>query len=75
MRCSPELEGKSLTKRVTKEIENRFGEIFGDYAGWAHNVLFIAELASYQHYLPVEIRTPHERKGSKMNNKRKNRQN
>ena len=56
-RSRPELEGKSLTKRVVKSIQQHFEDLFGEYAGWAHNVLFVAELSSHQRYLPEKLRT------------------
>eukprot|EP00210_Caulerpa_lentillifera_P004850 g4631.t1 len=52
----PELKGKSLTKKIMKEIEAKFQDVFGDHAGWAHNVLFLGELLSHQKYLPEELR-------------------
>lgn len=55
---TPELDGKSLTKKVMEAVEDAFIDRFGDYAGWAHNTLFIAELASYIALLPENLRTP-----------------
>ena len=54
----PELKGKTLTPRVMGEVEQAFIDRFGPYAGWAHNTLFVSELASCQELLPVELRTP-----------------
>jgi hypothetical protein len=34
--------------QVMEAVETAFVERFGAYAGWAHNTLFIAELASQQ---------------------------
>jgi hypothetical protein len=34
--------------QVMEAVETAFVERFGPYAGWAHNTLFIAELASQQ---------------------------
>ena len=34
------------------QVEQAFQDVFGPYAGWAHNVLFISELASQKHRLP-----------------------
>lgn len=34
-----------------------FVDVFGEYAGWAHNTLFIGELASQQQHLPPGMRT------------------
>ncbi|MEW5302609.1 MAG: hypothetical protein WDW36_005377 [Sanguina aurantia] len=52
----PQLEGKSLTKKVHAEVAEAFTGRFGPYAGWAHNTLFISELASQRHRLPEELR-------------------
>ena len=55
---TPGLEGKSLTPRVMDEVEGAIVGVFGDYAGWAHNTLFIAELAHVRAILPESLRTP-----------------
>ncbi|XP_022085165.1 N-glycosylase/DNA lyase-like isoform X2 [Acanthaster planci] len=39
---------KSLTDKVYKEIGAFFRELFGEYAGWAHSVLFSADLKKFQ---------------------------
>lgn len=54
---TPELKGKSLTKRVSQKIEETMKERFGAYAGWAHNILFISELSSHNGYLPEHLRS------------------
>ena len=55
----PELrEAKSLTPRVMAQVEEAFAETFGDHCGWAHNTLFVSELASFQKQLPEDLRTP-----------------
>jgi N-glycosylase/DNA lyase len=46
------LKGKSLTKKVHGEVQEAFEARFGRYAGWAHNTLFISELASMKARLP-----------------------
>ena len=53
-----ELEGKSLTPKVMDAVEDAIVAVFGAYAGWAHNTLFIAELAHVRAALPEELRTP-----------------
>jgi len=53
-----ELEGKSLTPKVMDAVEDAIAAVFGAYAGWAHNTLFIAELAHVRAALPEELRTP-----------------
>jgi len=35
---------KTVTNRVYLEIGNHFRSLYGDYAGWAHSVLFSADL-------------------------------
>ncbi|MCS6829025.1 MAG: hypothetical protein NZ749_00110 [bacterium] len=44
----PELQGRSLTERVYRQIGDHFRARFGEYAGWAHNVLFAAELPAFR---------------------------
>lgn len=39
------------------QVEEAFINRFGPYAGWAHNVLFISDLASSRQYLPENLRT------------------
>ena len=60
-----ELAGKSLTPRVMDAVEEAVGEVFGSHAGWAHNTLFIAELAHVRAALPEELRTPPRAKAEK----------
>jgi N-glycosylase/DNA lyase len=48
----PNLRAKSLTDRIYSQVGDHFRELFGDYAGWAHNYLFIAELSDFKHRLP-----------------------
>jgi N-glycosylase/DNA lyase len=45
----PQLQGRSLTERVYQQVGDFFRARFGEYAGWAHNVLFAAELAAFRH--------------------------
>ncbi|KAL6748234.1 DNA glycosylase [Haematococcus lacustris] len=52
----PELKGVSLTPKLHPVIQAAFTQRFGAYAGWAHNALFISELASQQHRLPPTLR-------------------
>lgn len=49
----PHLRSKSLTKKVHAEVQAAFVARFGPYAGWAHNALFIAELASTKAAVPA----------------------
>ncbi|XP_002735040.1 N-glycosylase/DNA lyase-like [Saccoglossus kowalevskii] len=39
---------KSLTDKVYKQVGDFFRELYGEYAGWAHSVLFSAELRKFQ---------------------------
>jgi hypothetical protein len=49
---APHLAKKSLTPKLHAEVQQAFVDRFGPYAGWAHNCLFIGELASHRHLLP-----------------------
>lgn len=42
----PELAGTRLSPKLHKCISEAFVAKFGEYAGWAQNVLFIGELSS-----------------------------
>lgn len=39
---------KSVTSKVYNEIGDYFRSLYGDYAGWAHTVLFCADLKMFQ---------------------------
>ncbi|KAF5827694.1 hypothetical protein DUNSADRAFT_240 [Dunaliella salina] len=54
-RWQPSLRGKTLTQKMHGDIQDAFIQKYGEYAGWAHNTLFIAELASQQHRLPPHL--------------------
>jgi N-glycosylase/DNA lyase len=41
---TPALKGKSLTPALAEKVVDALVGVFGEYAGWAHNALFIAEL-------------------------------
>ena len=47
--------GKTLTPKVMAAVEQAFEKAFGPYCGWAHNTLFISELASQKHRLPAHL--------------------
>ncbi len=49
--------GKTLTPKLMIAVEAAFIERFGMHAGWAHNTLFISDLASQQHRLPPHLRS------------------
>lgn len=42
---TPHLKGKAPSPKYHPEVQAAFVERFGEYAGWAHNTLFISELA------------------------------
>ncbi|KAL4458510.1 hypothetical protein ABPG75_013375 [Micractinium tetrahymenae] len=50
---TPHLRSKSLTKKIHGEVQAAFVDRFGPYAGWAHNTLFISELASTRDKVPA----------------------
>lgn len=80
-RYLPEIRQKSLTDRVYTTIGDFFRAKFGKYAGFAHNVLFVAELNDYKKLYPeinamdafwasLEESTEQEDKNVKKNNKK-----
>lgn len=46
---------KSLTPTIYKQVGDIFRNRFGDYAGWAHSLLFVAELPSFRPVLPQAL--------------------
>jgi hypothetical protein len=54
---APQLAKKTLNKQLHADIQQVFVQRFGPYAGWAHNTLFISELASHRHLLPAGLGT------------------
>ena len=51
----PAPAGKTLTKQLMNAVESALQDRFGSHAGWAHNTLFISELASQRHVLPAHL--------------------
>jgi N-glycosylase/DNA lyase len=47
---------KSVTKKLYQHVGNVFYERFGTYAGWAHSLMFAAELPQFRSLLPETIR-------------------
>ncbi|XP_060738070.1 N-glycosylase/DNA lyase [Tachysurus vachellii] len=46
--CAAGTKQKTLTNKVYKEIGDFFRKLWGSYAGWAHSVLFCADLKKFQ---------------------------
>mmetsp|Transcript_161 Transcript_161/g.271 ORF Transcript_161/g.271 Transcript_161/m.271 type:complete len:511 (-) Transcript_161:260-1792(-) len=44
----PDIDGKSLTDKLYFRIGDYYRNLFGPYCGWAHNLLFAADLRSFQ---------------------------
>ena len=53
----PSLRNVSLTKNVHERVGNLFRECYGPYAGWAHSLLFAAELPQFEDKLPKHVVT------------------
>lgn len=48
-------EVKSLTPTVYRRVGDLFRSRFSSHAGWAHSLLFVAELPSFRNTLPEDI--------------------
>lgn len=48
-------ENKSLTPTVYREVGDIFRTQFASHAGWAHSLLFVAELPSFRAVLPEDM--------------------
>ncbi|DBA76918.1 TPA: 8-oxoguanine glycosylase ogg1 [Trebouxia sp. C0004] len=62
---TPHLKGKTMNKKIMVAVEDAFIERFGPWAGWAHNTLFISELATQRERLPEHLRPGGKSKASK----------
>ena len=51
----PALRNVSLTKSVHERVGNLFRDCYGPYAGWAHSLLFAAELPQFEDKLPTHV--------------------
>jgi hypothetical protein len=51
------IETRSLTPAVYEAVGSEFRSRFGLHAGWAHSVLFAAELGIFKDRLPTELQT------------------
>jgi N-glycosylase/DNA lyase len=49
-------EAKSLTPTIYQRIGSGFRERYGSHAGWAHCILFAAELSVFNDQIPVHLR-------------------
>jgi N-glycosylase/DNA lyase len=48
-------EAKSITPKIYKRVGDLFRDRYGDKAGWAHCLLFIAELPAFRKLLPQRM--------------------
>merc|ERR1712146_521584 len=48
-------DSKSLTPRIYHYVGDIFRHLYGERAGWAHSLLFAAELPAYRKLLPPEM--------------------
>jgi len=48
-------EAKSLTPTIYKRVGDLFRDRFDSYPGWAHSLLFVAELPSFRGVLPADV--------------------
>jgi N-glycosylase/DNA lyase len=46
---------KSLTPAIYKQVGDLFRNRFPSFAGWAHSLLFVAELPSFRGVLPADV--------------------
>jgi len=49
-------ESKSLTPTLYNRIGDIFRDLFPSHAGWAHSLLFVAELPSFRPVLPQDVK-------------------
>lgn len=57
--------GKTMNKKIMVAVEAAFIQRFGPWAGWAHNTLFISELATQRERLPEHLQPGGKSKASK----------
>ena len=67
----PKEKPLSITPKMMKRCEQILASIYGDYAGYAHTALFVAELPSVREGLPERLRTPTKAQQRKSEKKRK----
>ena len=68
----PKEKPLSITPKMMKRCEQILASIYGDYAGYAHTALFVAELPSVRDGLPERLRTPTKAQQRKSEKKKKN---
>ncbi|XP_022768138.1 N-glycosylase/DNA lyase OGG1 isoform X1 [Durio zibethinus] len=61
----PELAGTRLTPKLCSRVAEAFVSKYGEYAGWAQTLLFIAELPSQKALLPSQFSDIEEKKSAK----------
>jgi len=49
------MDVKSLTPTIYKQVGDLFRTRFAQYTGWAHSLLFVAELPSFRPVLPQDV--------------------
>ncbi|XP_015239211.1 PREDICTED: N-glycosylase/DNA lyase [Cyprinodon variegatus] len=49
---------KTLTEKVHRDIGDFFRKLWGPYAGWAHSVLFCADLKRFQNLKEMSLKQP-----------------
>jgi len=48
-------DAKSITPTIYKRVGDLFRDRFSSYPGWAHSLLFVAELPSFRGVLPIDV--------------------
>ncbi|XP_017561243.1 N-glycosylase/DNA lyase isoform X1 [Pygocentrus nattereri] len=69
--CAAGSGQKTLTDKVYNEIGDFFRKLWGPYAGWAHSVLFCADLKKFQNLKEVAIKEEKIGKTKKTSSKKK----
>lgn len=62
----PELAGARLTPKLCSRVAEAFVSKYGEYAGWAQTLLFIADLPSQKALLPSHFWDIKEKKSAKI---------
>ncbi|CEO94993.1 DNA-(apurinic or apyrimidinic site) lyase [Plasmodiophora brassicae] len=48
-------QGATVTDRLYSQIADMFAKLYGDHAGWAHSILFAADLPAFQAFLERNV--------------------